>query len=69
METDMEYIPSPLNHHHPLKGQQAYRIVNVCAFVNTIQKMDKKMDMKTPLSTTTAPSTSNKSMPSKYLYL
>ena len=31
---------TPLNHHYPFKGQQAYIIVNVIVFVNTIQEMD-----------------------------
>ena len=42
---DMENRPS-LIHHYPLKDQQAYSIINVCAFVNTIQK-EMEMDIVT----------------------
>ena len=35
-----------LKHHFPIKGQQAYAIIKVCVFVNTIQKeIDMEVDM------------------------
>ena len=40
---------TPLNHHYTLKGQQTCTIINVCVFVNTIQKemeMDTEGDME-----------------------
>ena len=46
MEMDMEWTP-PLKHHYPIKCQQAYTIINVCVYVNTIQKqLDMEMDME-----------------------
>ena len=34
-------VDLPLNHHYPIKCQQAFTIINVCVFVNTIhQEMD-----------------------------
>ena len=38
MEINMQV--TPLSHHYPLRGQQAHIKVNICVFVNTIQKMD-----------------------------
>ena len=41
-EINTEQIP-PLNHDYSLKGQQIFTIINVCVYVNTIQKaMDKE---------------------------
>ena len=45
---DREYGVDPsLTHHYPLRGQQYNSIINVCVFVNTIQKeieIDMVMD-------------------------
>ena len=47
-QNEMEFT-QPLNLYYPLKDQQAFNIINVCVFVNTIQRemtMDKEMNME-----------------------
>ena len=38
-------VDTLLNCHYPIKDQQACSVINVCVFVNTIQK-ELEMDMK-----------------------
>ena len=46
-EWDGYWVAVPLKNHCPIKGHQVYTIINVCVFVNTIQKeMNIELDME-----------------------
>ena len=38
MDTEMDNLKIPIKCHYPHKDQQAYTIINMFVFVNTIQK-------------------------------